>query len=816
MRNQYLIVITLIICFLINPVISIAQSKITGSGVGGTVLDQEKKALDFATISLLKAKDSSLVRTAVSDQAGNFLIKDLPEEEYILTVSMVGFVKSVSEAFRINEANPVKNFSQIVVAKDSKMLGEVTVKAIKPFVERKVDRMVVNVENSIASAGSTALEVLQTAPGVTVDQNDNIAMQGKQGVLVMIDGKQTYMSNADVANLLRNMPGSQIETIELITNPSSKYDAAGNSGVINIRTKKSTTLGTNGTFTAGGGYGDNYRTNAGINLNHRNKGINLFGNYNFASTDRGQYMIIDREVSNSNVKTFFGQEGGFLRKNDNNNFKAGLDLFLNKNNTIGILVNGYHNAGNEIYNNITLIGRSFSQPDSSVIAINNGDSRYKNMAYNLNYKSVLDTSGKELSFDLDYSRYNSNENTLYDYHFVNFNGPDKEPSYIKNSTPSIINIKALKIDYTMPLNKTMKFEAGLKSSIVKTDNDFRFEQLNGGIWQNDIRKSNQFIYDENVNAAYMNLNKQFKSASIQMGLRAEQTNSKGNSVTTGKKVDRSYINFFPSIFLNQTLAKDHDLGLSYSRRIDRPSYDALNPFIFYLDQYTYNQGNPFLNPQYTNNFEFSYNYKKTYNVSMNYSLTKDVISQVLLPDTAKKALFQTNENLDKQINYGLTLNAPVSLSKWWSSSNSVLLFYLGFRSSDLRGQELNNGKLAWQFNSQHKLTINKTLTAEIMADYRSSIQYTTLNISPQYGIDLGLSQSLMNKKINIKLALSDAFNTRKQTITSAYTGLNYNLVQKNESRIGRISFTYRFGKSEIKPERRRSTGLEDEQRRIKN
>ena len=787
-----------------------------GSSVGGTVLDHEKKALDFATVSLLKAKDSSLVRTAVSDLDGNFFIKDLPAGEYILTASMVGFVKSVSEAFSINEANPVKSFSQIIVTKDSKMLGEVTVKAIKPFVERKTDRMVVNVENSIASTGSTALEVLQTAPGVTVDQNDNIAMQGKQGVLVMIDGKQTYMSNTDVANLLRNMPGSQIETIELITNPSSKYDAAGNSGIINIRTKKNNTIGTNGTITAMGGYGDNYRTSAGVNLNHRNKGINLFGNYNFASTDRGQYMIIDREVSNSNVKTFFGQQVGSLRKNDNNNFKAGLDLFLNKNNILGVLVNGYVNAGNDVDNNTTFIGRTFSQPDSSVIAINNANRSYKNMAYNLNYKSVLDTSGKELSVDLDYSRYNSNENTLYDYHFVNFNGPDKDPSYIKNGTPSTINIKALKIDYTMPLNKTMKFEAGFKSSIVKTDNDFRFEQLNGGIWQNDIRKSNQFIYDENVNAVYMNLNKQFKSASIQMGLRTEQTNSKGNSVTTGKKVDRSYINFFPSIFLNQTLAKDHDLGLSYSRRIDRPSYDALNPFIFYLDQYTYNQGNPFLNPQYTNNFELSYNYKKTYNISMNYSLTKDVISQVLLPDTAKKALFQTNENLDKQINYGLTLNAPVSLSKWWSSSNSVLLFYLGFRSPDLRGQELNNGKLAWQFNSQHKITINKTLTAEIMADYRSSIQYTTLNISPQYGIDLGLSKSLMNKKINVKLALSDAFNTRKQTITSAYTGLNYNLVQKNETRIGRINFTYRFGKSEIKPERRRSTGLEDEQRRIKN
>lgn len=804
------------LCLLLNLQLSHAQSKIAGSKVSGTVLDQEDKALDFATISLLKTRDSSLVRTAVSDLEGKFMIQDVPAGDYILSISMVGFVKTVTESFSINEASPLKSFAPIRVAKDSKMLGEVTIRAIKPFVERKVDRMVVNVESSINATGSTALEVLQTAPGVSLDQNDNIAMQGKQGVLVMIDGKQTYMSNADVANMLRNMPSSQIETIELITNPSSKYDAAGNSGIINIKTKKSTTAGTNGTFTAGAGYGDNYRANSGISLNHRNKGINIFGTYNFASTDRGQSMIIDREVSNSNEKTFFGQQVGSLRKNDNNNFKAGLDLFLNKNNILGVLVNGYDNAGNSLDNNTTLIGSSFSKPDSSVIAINNANNRYRNMAYNLNYKSVLDTSGKELSVDLDYSRYNGNERTLYDNQFVNFNGPDKDPTFIKNSTPSLINIKAAKIDYSMPLNKTMKFEAGLKSSVVKTDNDFRFEQLNAGIWENDIRRSNQFVYNENVNAAYMNLNKQFKSASIQLGLRAEQTNSKGNSVTTAKKVDRSYLDLFPSVFLNKSVSKNHDLGLSYSRRIDRPGYDALNPFIFFLDQYTYNQGNPFLNPQYTNNFEFSYNYKKTYNVSMNYSLTNDVIAEVLLPDTAKKALFQTNENLDKQINYGLNLNAPVSFTKWWSSSNTVMLFYLGFRAPDLRGQELNNGKVAWQFNSQHKIIINKSLSAEIMADYRSALQYSTLNISAQYGIDLGISKTLMNKKMSIKFALSDVFDTRKQTITSAYSGLNYNLMQKNETRIGRISLSYRFGKSEIKPERRRSTGLEAEQSRIKN
>ncbi|OYX93316.1 MAG: hypothetical protein B7Y76_11910, partial [Sphingobacteriia bacterium 35-40-5] len=349
----------------------------------------------------MKSADSSLVRTAVSDLDGKFLLSDLPAGDYFLTASMIGFKKISTKAFSINQANPSMNFPEIIVAKDSKMLGEVTVRAIKPFVERKMDRLVVNVENSSVAAGSTALEVLQRAPGVTVDQNDNIAMQGKQGVLVMIDGKQTYMSNADVANLLKSMPSSQIETIELITNPSAKYDAAGNSGIINIKTKKSNNVGTNGTITAGTGYGDNYRSNAGLSLNHRNRDINLFGNYNFSSVDRGQDMSINREVSNSNVMTYFGQQVNSLRKSDNNNFKAGLDFFLNKNNTLGLLVNGYSNSGSDLNNNITAIGRSFSQADSSVIAINNENSKYSNMAYNLNYKSILDTSGMELSLDLD-------------------------------------------------------------------------------------------------------------------------------------------------------------------------------------------------------------------------------------------------------------------------------------------------------------------------------------------------------------------------------------------------------------------------------
>ncbi len=815
MKQNYLTIIFILISTLLSVAVD-AQTRISGSKVAGKVLDETRKPLDFATVSLLKASDSTLVRTAVSGLDGTFVFENLSNGTYRVSISMVGYEKIRTSEFTINDVTTGKDLGEISVKRDNKMLGEVTVRAIKPFIERKIDRLVVNVEGSSVATGSTALEVLQRAPGITLDQNDNIAMQGKQGVLVMLDGKQTYMSSADVANMLRNMPSSQIETIELITNPSAKYDAAGNSGIINIKTKKSNNVGTNGTLTAGAGMGDNYRGNGGLSLNHRNKNINLFGNYNYSTREQGQNMIIDRIVSTSKATTYFGQKGNFIRDNDNNNFKAGLDIFIDKKNTLGFLVNGYLNSGSEVYNNTTLIGRSFSQTDSSVIAINDANSRYRSMAYNANYKTILDTAGKELSIDLDYSRYNGNENTLYDNRFQNTNGSVTAPSFIQNNTPSIINIKAVKLDYSMPFSKTVKMEAGLKSSWVKTDNDFQFERLISNSWQNDLGRSNQFIYDENVNAAYLNLNKQYKSTSVQLGLRAEQTNSNGNSITTAKEVNRSYVDLFPSVFINQNLSKNHDLGVSYSRRIDRPSYDALNPFMFFLDQYTYNQGNPFLNPQYTNNFELSYNYKKTYSLTLNYSLTRDVITQVLLPDTAKKALFQTNENLDKQINYSVNLNAPVSFTKWWSTSNNASVFYLGFRSPDLRGQDLSSGRVALQFNSQHKFVISSTITGELNGDYTSPIEYGTLKISSQYGLDLGLSKSFMKKKANVKLALSDIFDTRKQKISSAYEGLDYNLVQKNETRIARVTFTYRFGKSEIKPERRRSTGLEAEQSRIKN
>ncbi|MFC4211929.1 TonB-dependent receptor domain-containing protein [Pedobacter lithocola] len=813
MKNFYSI--SLIFLAVITSLDTFAQTT-PKANITGIILDENKKPADYVTVVLFKASDSSVVKTGFTDPNGLFGFSISAPGNYYYKASNMGYKTVKSKILSLADGNQKIDFGTVQLISNTENLKEVNIAVTKPLIERKMDKVVMNVSSSAIMTGSTALEVLQKAPGVSVDQNDNISMQGKQGVLIQLDGKQTYMSSADVANLLRNMQSSEIETIELITNPSSKYDAAGNSGIINIKTKKSKNGGTNGSVNATAGYGKNFRGNTGLNLNHRTQKLNIFGNYNYGRTERENLISIDR-ISNGTPDTYFMQSGGSIRKQQNNNFKAGLDYFIDKKNTIGLLVNGYFNNGTEASKNNTFIGSSFQKVDSTLLSNSLQTNKYNNLSYNLNYKSVLDTAGSELSADFDYSKYNGNDGSDYENDYLLPNGSRIRPiNYTRNNTPSKIDIKAFKVDYNVALSKTIKLEAGIKSSWVKTDNDLQAEELINNVWQNDVRRSNQFVYDENVNAAYTNINKQFKNTSVQLGLRVEQTNSKGNLITTNTIVDRSYWDFFPTLFVQQTLNKNNQLGFSYSRRIDRPSYDALNPFIYYLDQYTYSKGNPFLKPQYTNNVELSYTLMSKYMLSIGYSRTNDVIAEVILPDEAQKALYQTNENLAKNISYTANLNIPVKVVKWWEMNNNLNVFYLSFEAPDLAGSALKTGKTSFQFKSQQSFTIVSGFTAELNGSYESPLDYGTLSIKSRYSIDAGLSKSLMNKKASLKLALSDVFNTYKTDLSSAYPGLKYDLYQKNESQIGRITFTYRFGKNEIKPARRRSTGTEAEQNRMKN
>jgi outer membrane receptor protein involved in Fe transport len=809
--------LTVFFIFLFMLTRSYAQSPVSDDGeISGKVLDETQKEFPYATVSLLNSKDSTVVRGTLTGDNGSFQFKEVKPGNYLISIYVVGYKKTFKGPVAITSSHKKHILDRVQMVTDAQTLKGVNIVKQKPLIERQIDKTVINVENSVLAAGNSALEILAKAPGVTVDKDGKISLRGKQGVTVMLDGKPTYLSAEQLANLLRSTEGNAIQSIELITNPSAKYDAAGNSGNINIKLKKNRNYGTNGSILAGAGYGKYYKANGGLTLNHREKKFNVFGNFDYGRNKRFGGTDIMRVNNTAKDKTYFDQTSLSVRMRNNSNYKAGVDYFVNDNNIIGFAVNGYNSNGDNAADVLTLIGDRPGKTDSSVVASNPNSFKYTGITYNLSYKGTLDTMGQEISVDADYSEYMGYDKTSFNNSYLDAQAQPVKYYLFRNETPTTTKIWAAKSDYTYPLSKEMKLELGLKASFVKTDNNFRFENLENGDWVNDIRRSNQFLYDENINAAYANINRKFKSTTVQLGLRAEQTNSKGNSITENKIVNRHYLNFFPSVFVNQELSKNHEMGFSYSRRIDRPDYGSLNPFIDFLDLYSYRFGNPFLKPQYTNSFELSYSFRKTLNVTLGHSHTKDVMSDVLLTDTATKTIFISNQNLATQDSYNLNVSYPVQFTKWWSSSNNLSAYYNKFKTPNLLGMPYESGKLALNVNTTQTITINSSTNVEWSGWYQTRQVWGTLLIDPQYSIDLGLSKSFMNKQMSIKLAANDIFKFQKSRITSTLPSQNYVINERWESQVFRITCTYRFGSSEIKAARQRSGSSDTERRRVKS
>ncbi|RAJ32968.1 outer membrane beta-barrel protein [Pedobacter cryoconitis] len=810
------IITLMFLCFLR---ITLVNGQTTGEKgqIAGHVADEKHLPVMYGAVSLLSAADSIQVKSAITTEKGEFKFLNLLPGTYFITVEWVGYEKKLNGPFTISAEQQLLNVPQIVILPDTKQLHTVNIIGQKPLIERKSNVLIMNVANSTLAAGSTALEILSKAPGLSIDNEGNISLRGKPGVNVMIDGKLTYLSTTQLTNLLRTTDGNAIQTIELMTNPSAKYDAAGTGGMINIKLKKNTNYGTNGTLTAGGGYGSYYKSNAGVTLNHRSKNINLFGNYNFTGNKEYEDMNINRSTSAFDEKTYFDQQGRDLYLRKNNSYKAGIDYYLGDKNIIGFAMSGYSNHMNADNNINTLIGSRPGVIDSTVTAANLGKIKYTSQTYNLNYKAVLDTSGQELNADLDYSRFNNDNSVTYTNNFYNAAGViAKAPLIFRNITPTRVKILAAKVDYVYPFNPKMKLETGVKGSYVTTDNDFQSEDFTGNNWVNDPAQSNRFTYKEQVSAAYANFHREFKSTTIQLGLRAELTYSEGNSVTLQNVVKRNYLDLFPNLSIQQSLSKDHEIGFSYSSRINRPDYQSLNPFIYFSDLYTFSKGNPQLKPEYANSFELSYGYKKTTNVTFGYIHTKDVMTTTLLTDTVKKTLLIYEQNLAARSTVSMNINRPVAITGWWNTNNDATLYYSRFSSPDLSGAPFKNGKLTFMMNTTQTFTLNPTMNAELSANYQSAQVFGTYIARPVYGVDLGISKSFADKKATIKLAASDLFNTRKIVVKSAIPLQDYNLSQKQESRIFRLTFSYNFGSSGVKAVRERSNSSEGEQNRVKS
>jgi outer membrane receptor protein involved in Fe transport len=779
--------------------------------INGLVKD-EKQTLPSVTVLLYSVKDSSLVTTAITDEHGKFSLTASAGRYYIVS-SSVGYNKVTTAAFQVDNTKPFQ-VPLIVLKEDSKSLNEVSVTATKPVLERRADKLIFNVDATPSAAGLTALEVLKKAPGVTVDNNENISLAGKSNVLVTIDGKQTYLSGAEVANLLKSMQSSDIESIEVINNPGARYEANSTGGIINIKTKKSKADGFNGNVALGGGFNKFVQTNNSANLNYRKKFFNVFGSYGYYTGKYEEKLTIDRVTSGADNPLYFIQRNKDSSDNKSQNFKIGTDFFLSKNHTIGFLAKGNINDYDQIGYSVVNIGPSFNQVDSVLKTPGTNVSGRKNFSYNLNYKGVLDTAGQELSIDADYSTFDGRNEGNYVNRFFNPDGSFLRNGQIyRNFAPSEINIKAIKADYTLPLTKKLKLDAGMKVAKVESDNNYIYENNVGGNWVFDNNQSNRFKYDEQVNAAYATFSLTAGKSSIQAGVRVENTKSTGHSITTNQITERDYTNLFPSLIFSQNFDADHILNFSYSRKINRPNYQNLNPFVFYLDQYTYNQGNPNLKPEYATNLEASYLLKQKYSVALNYSHTSDVITQVLLQNEENNAMYQTVLNLASDDVVSLTLNFPVTITKWWSMNNNILGYYKQIKAPNLNGLQLNSKQVSGNFYAQNNFTINKIFSADAGLMFNTPQIQGAFKVRSIFNADAGLKYNF-NENGNLKLGVSDIFHTQRARVVSTLAGNDYKLAQWGTTTNARLTFTYRFGKMTVKSARDRSTALDEEQRRL--
>ena len=806
--------------------LAIGQTKI--GKVSGSVTDNSSKPLQSASISLLKAKDSSLVKLAVSNKDGKYEIENIATGDYLLTITSVGFEKQFSPKFSLTEENPSVQMQTFNMQPAAKSVGEVTVTAKRPFIETKIDKTVVNVDASPTSAGANALEILEKSPGITIDNDGNISLRGKAGVIVMMDGKQTYLSPTDLANVLRNMPASALDQIEIMTNPSAKFDAAGNSGIINIKTKKGRAGGFNGSVMVGittsffryDSDGALYvipKSQNSFNFNYRKNKINFFGNFN-PNFPRGRGMLeIDRTVLNANkdVLGFTEVDTKFKFGNNNYTLKLGLDYFADKKNTFGIVVSGFTFSGHPTPLTITNQFDSYHNLVTSIVSEADNNLKFRNLTTNLNYRHQFDSTGRELTADFDFIAYDNTANNSLVSNFYDANAQLLGDMQLLGHIPSDIQIYSLKSDYAHPLKNGGRFEAGIKSSFVKTDNLVEYVRWDGVKWVEDSR-SNHFKYDENINALYVNFNRQIKKWSFQVGLRLENTIAKGHQVTNDSTFKRNFTNLFPTAFISREINKSNQLTLSFGRRISRPNYQDLNPFVFFLDSLSFRKGNPFLLPQFTNNIELSHSFKSKLITTINYNNTTDVLAQIIKPDeNNSNIVYLTPDNVAKFRNIGIAITAPIPVNKWWNLNLFANVFnnrYQGFYEST----PIDVSYTSFMINMTQTFTIEQGFTLEMSGFYRAK-GVDQLNINePMYVLSFGGQKTIMKGKGTIRLNLRDPFWLQKYEGRIKYDVVDTHIKNRWDNRQVTVNFTWRFGKSnqQAPPPRRRNSASQEEQNRV--
>lgn len=789
-----------------------AQSPSSGT-VEGRVTDAAGASLSSATVVLYSAADSSVAQGAVTEEDGAFAFRNVAAAEYWLRVSFIGFVTYDSNPFALG-AGERYAVPPIALASDALALGQVEVEGERELIEVLPDKTVLNVQGSINSTGSTALELLRKAPGVVVDNNDNIILSGKNGVRVYIDGKPSPLSTEDLAIQLRTMQASEIDAIEIVTNPGAKYEAEGNAGIINIRLRRDKSLGLNSTIDLSYGYGKRSKYGANATFNYRNRQYNVFGSYAYRGGEDESYINLYRIQNDFS----FDERAVIESTGPSNRLRVGSDIYLGTKTILGFLATAYVNDRNWTNQSQTPITNLITNNTESLLdarSVNDGVRR--SGLFNVNLR-VDDRNGTTTNLDLDLGLYH-NGNSSFQPNFYREPGNDTaiEENIFSSSAPTDISIYAGKFDHERPLAGG-KLGAGTKVSQVTTDNVYRFFDIEGTEATLDVDRSNDFRFTETIAAGYATYSGSSGNVEYSLGLRGEYTKSKGELTafkpSNNNTVTRSYFDLFPSGGVTVKPNRKHQLRLNYSRRIDRPNYQSLNPFEFKLSELSFRRGNPFLQPQYTHNVSLTHTYNYVLNTSISYSYTDDFFAN-LSDSTDVSRTFLETVNMDYQRVIAGSISYPVSPFAWWSTYSSANGFNTRNRADLGEGRLIDVQATVLSLYHQSTFKLPSEWSLEVSGWYSSpSIWGAVYKTDANYAIDVGVSKSLFDGRSKLKVAVTDVFETAPWRGVQRLSGFFIDASGGWESRQLRVNFSHTFGNTQVKKVRQRKTSAEDEAGRV--
>ncbi|MGG9963934.1 outer membrane beta-barrel protein [Ferruginibacter sp. SUN106] len=772
--------------------------------IKGRVFDAALKTpLQNATVILKSHADRLFYKTEITDTAGAYVIPFSRAGFYTIEVAFTGHTTQVKDSVFIDEEHAVIDAIYLAIA--VKDLKGVTVKAKPPYLMLKSDKIVLNIAQSPVASGGNAYDALKNAPGI-IAQGDQLNFRGKS-ITVLINGRPSNLTGDDLVNMLNNLQASGIEKIEILPNPSSKYEATG-AAVVNIILVKNKSFGTSYVLTTGIGTGKYLRANTGIDFNNRNKKTNIYGGYSFNHEAQFYKTTGVRYVSNGIISS----DEEEVRKRNNNAAKLGLDYDINKKNSFGILITGYINYRDRDVTNTASLHYATNTADSVSKVFTTGRAVFKNPAVNFYYKTILDTTGKELIINADYLNYNKTWSDDFINRYYNAYGEEYiNPDYLKDNSPANINVYSLTADYTLPAKKA-KWEMGVKTGYTITDNDIVWQTNTGTGWKTDAGKTNHFIYKENVNAAYVNYIRSIKKWNIQTGLRIEQTNTVGKLVTIQQLNKKSYIDFFPFVQASFTKNPNNEFGFSYRKSIQRFGFEFVNPFIVYQNQYAYSKGNPDLDPQINHAFSISYSLKQSLTMGIEYSHS--------VKSLGVSYASQNNVTVSSYANFKgsdvgyLYLNYSKKLLQVWQMNANVYGGYFKYNVNTSSYTQHQSQNPFYGIQLSNNLVFKKGLTADCSIAYRSTLVSGIFEMKPYYYADAGLAKSFLKSKLLFKLSVSDVLNTQVIKMHTDYQGVVSDKKVKPESWFLKLTCRYSFGNKNVRSKRERQSKLSDIKNRI--